>query len=83
MMEMSCDSEQNYKAKQTEDLKNGDHLCFSCPSATFAVQDGGFIPPAYWTGCERPILKGCLSWTISDKLSWTIRDKQKENLTLN
>ena len=29
------------------------------------------------------LLKGCLSWTISDKLSWTIRDKQKENLTLN
>ena len=75
MMKMSCDSEQNYKAKQTEDLKNGDHFVFLVPVRLLLSRMVVLYHVPTGLAAKGLLLKGCLSWTI--------RDKQKENLTLN
>ena len=36
-------------------ILNGNFFCFSCPSATFASQHGGFVPREWHASCKGPI----------------------------
>ena len=35
------------KTKKSYIILNGNFLCLSCPSATFALQHGNFVPPEW------------------------------------
>ena len=48
--------------QKTYIILNGNFLCLSCPSATFALQHGGFVPPEWLT--EKGLFNSTLSFSL-------------------